>query len=432
VFSTPAIGDVNGDGSLDVAYGSFNTKIYVKDRNGRDLPGWPRDNYDTIWSSPAMADIDGNGPKEVLIGTDLGGGNNVLGCPKAARGTMSVFNGAGRFTTGFPKCLDTPIWSTPAVQDINGDGTLDVVVGTGNFTENGANVGQSWMVRAWDTRTGRLLWATPLADGARVFASPAIGDVGGDGSLDIAIGTVATGARGELYLLDAHSGRIKWHVFGAPQRPGCNSCPGFLGSPVIADVDGDGRPDVVAATQEGLYAWNASGNVIIDDLRPRFPDGSVESYQFNNSPAVADLDGDGRNEIVIAGAIRNTNPLRGKVWVVSTPGHGRAPWPIFKRTPDRISSVGAGKGGGATPRPAPMPIVRSPFSTPHSITPSAPTRTLAPSTASPPTPTQNAATSPPVALPPERVPSHRRQSAVVAVAASVLVLSAVALRRRLR
>ncbi len=55
VFSTPAIGDVDGNGWLDVAYGSFNEKIYVKDGNGKDLPGWPRENLDTVWSSPALA-----------------------------------------------------------------------------------------------------------------------------------------------------------------------------------------------------------------------------------------------------------------------------------------------------------------------------------------------------------------------------------------
>jgi hypothetical protein len=58
VFSTPAISDMDGDGYPDVVYGSFNEKIYVKDRNGNDLPGWPRENLDTVWSSPAVADID--------------------------------------------------------------------------------------------------------------------------------------------------------------------------------------------------------------------------------------------------------------------------------------------------------------------------------------------------------------------------------------
>src|SRR5207245_2621950 len=116
VFSTPAIGDLDGDGHLDVVYGSYNHRIYAKRADGSDLPGWEggRDNYDTVWSSPALADLDGDGRPEVIIGTDLGGGAAVFGCPKATRGTVSIFDAHGRFLPGWPKCIDTPIWSSPA------------------------------------------------------------------------------------------------------------------------------------------------------------------------------------------------------------------------------------------------------------------------------------------------------------------------------
>jgi hypothetical protein len=36
--------------------------------------------------------------------------------------------------------------------------------------------------------------------------------------------------------------------------------------------------------------------------------------------------------------VKSSNPLRGKVWIISTAGRGAGPWPLFKKTPDRISS----------------------------------------------------------------------------------------------
>ena len=79
----------------------------------------------------------------------------------------------------------------------------------------------------------------------------------------------------------------------------------FMGSPVIADVSGDGKPDVVAVSEDGgLNAWDRAGNAVIRDLhappRPGKKDWQYESYMFFNSPVVTDLDGDGDNEIVLA------------------------------------------------------------------------------------------------------------------------------------
>ena len=229
VFSTPAIGDVNGDGDLEVAYGSFNQKIYLKDRNGADMPGWPRENYDTIWSSPALADTDADGKKEIIVGTDLGGGAAVWTCAKGIRGTMSVFNYKGEFKKNFPRCIDTPIWSSPAVWDVTGDHVFDIVVGTNNYLEFGKQVGVEKTVRAWNSRTGSLIWDTNLGSGNRIFSSPAIGDVGGDGKLEVAIGAIDPANYGEMWLLDAKTGAIRWHREGG-HRAVC-ACQ-FMGSPV--------------------------------------------------------------------------------------------------------------------------------------------------------------------------------------------------------
>lgn len=172
VFSTPAIGDVSGDGRPDIVYGSFNQKIYAKDANGLDLPGWPRENYDTVWSSAALGDVDGDGVREIAIGTDLGGGAPVFGCSRGVRGTVSIFEGDGSYRPNFPRCMDTPIWSTPVLQDVTGDGGLDVIAASNNYLEGGVVVGDPRWIRAWDARTGAQHWATKVATGPACSPHP--------------------------------------------------------------------------------------------------------------------------------------------------------------------------------------------------------------------------------------------------------------------
>ena len=52
VFATPAIGDVDGDGGLDIVFASWDFQIWAVDANGTPLSGFPIDNDDSVWSSP--------------------------------------------------------------------------------------------------------------------------------------------------------------------------------------------------------------------------------------------------------------------------------------------------------------------------------------------------------------------------------------------
>src|SRR2546429_458892 len=80
-LSSPAVADLDGDAFDDVVAASFDRLIYAVDRNGNDLRGWPFHTVDTTWSSPALADIDGNGRLSVVIGSDFGyGGAPAFNC----------------------------------------------------------------------------------------------------------------------------------------------------------------------------------------------------------------------------------------------------------------------------------------------------------------------------------------------------------------
>ena len=131
----------------------------------------------------------------------------------------------------------------PALADLNGDGKVDVVVGD-----------ESGVLRALDGRTGAPLWTAttgPNEYGARGFiAAAAIADLDGDGRDD-----VVAGARdGVLAARRGRDGFVLWQVVHDS---------GMHASPVIADFDHDGRPEVLAAWSYGDVAIHdgASGNL---------------------------------------------------------------------------------------------------------------------------------------------------------------------------
>jgi outer membrane protein assembly factor BamB len=121
--------------------------------------------------------------------------------------------------------------AAPTLAEVNGDGTLDVVVGdaTGG-------------VHALDGRTGRELWsrslqATPTTP-APIEAGIASADLDGDGAKEL----VAATADGTVVALRASTGQTVWS----------NRSDGRLrASPVLVDVDGDGRLEVIAAWEQG-------------------------------------------------------------------------------------------------------------------------------------------------------------------------------------
>ncbi len=112
-----------------------------------------------------------------------------------------------------------------------------------------------------------------------ISAAPAVADLDGDGRPEIVVAADA------LYAW-------RWDGSCLPGFPvfGGNA---FASRPAVADLDGDGRPEIVVGCDDNrLYALNLEG-----DALPGWPvetDGDVYS-----SPAVADLDGDGRPEVVV-------------------------------------------------------------------------------------------------------------------------------------
>ncbi len=321
-FATPAVADINADGVRDIIAPSWDHTVYAWSSTGEFL--WRRYVEDTLWSSPVVADIDRNGSPEIILGGDIWAGN-PLGAPEG--GLVWILNRDGSTYPGYPKFVPLQtVWSTPAVADIDLDGWLDVVVGTGtHFPDPGGR----W-VDAFTARTGRSLPGWPVAVAGRAMTSPALGQLDGDAPLE-----VATGAEGGfIYAFDT-DGRQLWKSCESGNYYGCFEGFNTHGGVAIADVDDDGAQEVVSAFDHELRIHDgATGR--IEAARPL---SSGLALTPASSPVVAEIDGTTH----IAQAFFYENSTR--VDLFSTGRRlCRADWPTFMRGPRRLSRHNAVAG----------------------------------------------------------------------------------------
>ena len=240
----------------------------------RYLSGWPVTGGSYHGSSPAVADVDGDGRREIAI--------------VAWDGKLNLFDSRGRLLPGFPVSTGARSGehNSPVLADLDNDKVLEVVY-----------VSADGRIYVFDRRGMPVAgWPQKLAAGAE---GPAVQDFTSYRGLEL----FAAGG-GELYGLHGNGTTVG----GWPVPLGGSST-----APAVGDLDGDHRPEVVAAADRQVYAFTTSGASV-----PGWP--ATVDGEVVGAPVLADVDGDGRTEVLVGTA-------SGSAYVLDADGGVRAGWP---------------------------------------------------------------------------------------------------------
>jgi Subtilase family/Thrombospondin type 3 repeat len=300
---------------------------------------------------------------------------------------------------GFPRKLDGTSStgdgaSSPVLVDLDGDNQNELVVGGSDGVIHAYRPDGSEL-DGWPVRTDPL----PLHTGEPAFDN---GDVDEDASTGAVLASVAAtdvdhdgvpevfaaDMEGQVYGWDAGGNQI-FHeqsnpaYSGKPLSPFVNSRHGkfnrtqhgFIGSPVLADLDGDHRLEVIAASMDRhVYAWHRNGDpvagypvLVVDPSKVQSIDPATHQVTFNSNagseqqgaivdtPAVGDLDGatsgSGANPEIVIGTneeydeAANADLISGGLYAVAA-GAG-----ILSPGNSRLYAIKSGGDGDSNPNP---------------------------------------------------------------------------------
>jgi|HubBroStandDraft_6_1064221.scaffolds.fasta_scaffold00131_22 hypothetical protein len=327
-----AIADVNGDGIPDLlvanfggcsdcgAGGSVAVLLGKGDGTFREAVNYPSGGYRAY--SVAVADVNGDGKPDLLVANDC---SSYTSCANGGVVSVLLGNGNGTFQTAVSYSTGMLNAVFVAVADVNDDGKPDLLVATNcDYLNNPACSGSSGSVAVLlGNGNGTFQPQASYGSGGYGAISLTVADVNGDHQLDL---VVANDCFTATTCQDGGVGVLLGNGNGTFQ-PAVSYGPGDIGafSVAVADVDGDGNPDLVVAT--GYLCGNcADGDVSVllgnGDGTFRLTRTYESGGDGTNAVAVADVNGDGKPDILVANVVGGVRGERGVAGVLLGDGKG--------------------------------------------------------------------------------------------------------------
>lgn len=281
VFAAPVLADIDGDGKKDIVVGSTDMRLYAWKGDGTPLPGFPIDLGTEIRAAVAVTDT--IRPQIVVLGADS---------------RLFLYNPDGTLANGFPVALgQTPYFATaqPIVADFLRDGNKEIgVVAGGDHDFRFYLVGLDGTVEYRSQEFIRSPFVGTLA----------AADMNGDEYVD-----VLAASANDLFALNRNATLVSnypfkqdstfvlYDVFYNTYEAYLDTIPfyfDYFSSPIVADVEGDGVPDVIIGSPKyGLLGFNGRTGKPLQ-LFPLMTTASISA-----TPLAVDLDGDGKVELAV-------------------------------------------------------------------------------------------------------------------------------------
>jgi hypothetical protein len=322
VQASMAVGNLSG--ATDVVAGSLGEVGQAMNAgNGAMVGGFPWFQADSNFTTPALGDVYGNGRTDIVEGGDSSPGF-AYGQNYTQGGHLRVLSSSGNAGTGNPAggliCeynTDQTVQSSPAVGEMGG--SVGIVFGTGatfaasttnDVIEVNAHCAPRWIEKLDGTTT----------------SSPALADILGNGQLEVLEGT-RVGSGGSIWALNGVTGSTIWHSATAGQ---------VIGSVVSADLTGGGYQDAIVPTTAGVQIFDGRSGALVatlgQDRGVAFQNSPLVTDDPNGTIGITIAGYNSSNDSVV----EHYEVPRSNGAVVNEPGA----WPMFHHDPQLTGNAG--------------------------------------------------------------------------------------------
>ena len=315
VQASMAVGNLNGVNAV-VAPSLGQDEYAFNAGNGSVLPGWPFFTADSGFTTPSLVDLYGNGQTDVVEGGDSSPGV-AYGQTYTAGGHLRVVGPGGNLICQYN--TDQTVDSSTAVGNFLAGGQTGIAFGTGTYYPGASDSNTLFGANS----SCNVVWRANL--GGSTTGSPAIGDIEGDGNVEVLEGA-DTGSGGLVWALNGSNGAP---LPGWPQATSGT----IIGGIVTADLTGAGYNDILVPTSNGLVIYDGRSAQVVATL-------GTNAIGLQNSPMVT-VDPNGTIGITIAGYNVNNAGIIQHYEIAGSKGHslGKRSWPMFHQNPQLTGTL---------------------------------------------------------------------------------------------